>query len=100
MTNTVNSAVEETTDEFLQKLITVDTPNERACILMICNVSRVFAQDVTNDLIDGIIAFFFQSIVDRYEDLSHIHFVIAADFEFDCIIEHVYSPLIPWIQHI
>ena len=55
---------------------------------MICDISGVFRKDVTDDLIDGIIAFFIQSIEYRTQNPAHILFVIAGNSKLNGIFCH------------
>ena len=47
--------------QHLQQLITVDLADECAGTHVVGDIGGIFGENITNDLIDGVIAFFLQS---------------------------------------
>ena len=54
----------------LKKLVTVDMTNKTSCVIIGGYVSRVLRQNITNDLIYGIIAFLGKSVINDGEIFS------------------------------
>ena len=51
--------------ELLQQLIAVELADQAAGIVVICDVSGVLRQEITDDLVDGVIAFFAECAIYR-----------------------------------
>ena len=71
------------TNQFLQKLITVNLTNIAAGIIVIGDIGGIFCKQVTYDLVDGVVALFVQSIKDATEDSMHIFLFIAGYSKLD-----------------
>ena len=62
-----------TSYQLLEQLITIDLTDHAAGTVVIGDVGRIFGQKIANDLIDGIIAFFIQSV--EYIPKNSAHFI-------------------------
>ena len=59
-------------DKLLQKLITVDLADETTGIVMICNICGVLLKDITDNLVDGIVTFFAECIINGGQNTLHL----------------------------
>ena len=66
----------------LHQLVTVDLADHGAGIFVIGDVGGVFGQKISDDLIDGVVAFLVQSVEHSAEYLAHTGLVIAGNCEF------------------
>jgi len=64
-------------DQDLHQLITVDTADHAAGIVVIGDVGRIFREQITYDLVDGIVAFLGKGLIHTPEDLAHILIIIG-----------------------
>ena len=72
----------------LQQLVTVDLADEGAGVVVVGNVSGILGEDVTNDLVDGIVALFLQCVINGGEDQADLGIFIHFDSEFTGKIFH------------
>ena len=72
-------------DQLLQEFVAVELADEAASVIVIGDISRIFGENVTDDLIDGIIALFSEGTVDLGEDLLHFLVCIYGYGKFDGI---------------
>lgn len=59
-------AVKVARHNIFQQMISVDFPNEFAGAKMICDVGWVLGQQVSDDLVDRIVPFLLQSLMDAH----------------------------------
>ena len=81
--------------QHLQQLIAVDLTDQGTGVVMICDVSGILGQNVTHDLIDRVIAFFLQSMIDRRHDLLDFFIFFLIDVELTCQIYHIDTTFLP-----
>ena len=62
----------------LHQLIPVDLADHAAGIVVVGDVGGILGQQVSNDLVDGIVAFFGQGFVHTTENTAHILFIVAG----------------------
>jgi hypothetical protein len=70
-------------NQILEQLITVQLANHTSCIVVVSDVGGVFCQKITNNLVNGIITLFIQSIEHIPKNSSHILLIIAGDCKFN-----------------
>ena len=63
----------------LEKFETIYAPDKISRVIVSGDVSRIFRKDISDDLADGIIAFFFQSVVGKKDDPFDLFFVFVAE---------------------
>ena len=56
----------------LQQLIPVNFADQSTGVVVVGDIGGIFGQDVTHNLVDGVITFFFQCLVYRGEDLMDL----------------------------
>ena len=78
--------------QHLQQFITIDFTNHRTCVIVIGNVGGILGEDVTNNLIDGIISLLLQSLIDGGEDQADLGIFVYCDFKFTGKIIHRIPP--------
>jgi hypothetical protein len=71
--------------QILQKLITIDFADHASGIIIVGDVCGILSKKIANNLINGIIALFVQSIENTPENTVHIFLLITGNSEFDCI---------------
>ena len=76
------------TNQNLQQLIAVNFADESAGIVMVSNIGGVFGEDISNDLVDGIIALFLQCPVNCGEDMMNFSILIHCNAELSGKIVH------------
>ena len=64
-----------------EQFIAVDLTDKTSRIAMIRNIGRILGKDVSNDLIDGIIAFLKESGINFLQDQFVLSFLIVSDSE-------------------
>ena len=64
--------------QILQKLVTIQFADHASGIIVICDISGILSQQITHNLIDGIIALFVQSIEHASQNTSHVLLIIAG----------------------
>ena len=69
-------------NQHLHQLVPVDLADHAAGIVIVGDVGGVLGQQVTDNLIDGIVAFFSQGLIHIPENPAHIFFVIAGYSKF------------------
>ena len=62
----------------LHQFIPVDLADHTAGIVVVGDVGGILGQQVSNDLVDGIVAFFSQGFVHTTENTAHILFIVAG----------------------
>jgi hypothetical protein len=78
--------------ENLQKLVPINFADLGSCIIVVGNVGGILCKQVTDDLIDGIVAFFVQGVENITESLTHLLPIIAGNLELSgnaVIVRHV-----------
>ena len=75
--------------QFLQQLIPVQLADHAAGIVVIGDIGGIFRQQIADDLVHGVVAFFLQRVEHSPENAAHILFVIAGNGEFQgAVIRH------------
>ena len=74
--------------QHLQQLITVDLADECAGTHVVGDIGGIFGENITNDLIDGVIAFFLQCLIDGGQDVVNFSVLFHRDTEFTGKIVH------------
>ena len=74
--------------ELLQQLIAVELADQAAGIVVICDVSGVLRQEITDDLVDGVIAFFAECAIYRGQDRFHFLTAVLRYHKFDGVVIH------------
>ena len=77
-----------TTYQLLKQLVPVQSTNIGTCIVVVGDIGGILCEQVANDLIDGIIAFFIQSIEYIPQNLTHILLVLTGNHKFNCTVRH------------
>ena len=75
-------------NQLLHQLVPIQLTNHAAGIIVVGNIGGIFCEQVADDLIDGILAFFIQSIEHTMQNTAHILFIIAGNGELDGILCH------------
>ena len=75
----------------LQKFIAVDLADQRARMVVVGDIGRILGEDVSHDLIDGIVALFLQCTIDRRHDLLDLFVFFLIDVELTRQIYHMDS---------
>ena len=76
-----------TADQLLQQLVPIDLADKTAGIVVVGDVGRVLRQNIPYDLVDGIVTFFAESVINIGEDPLHLSFRIVRDLEFSCSVK-------------
>jgi hypothetical protein len=77
------------TDQFLQKLIPIQLTNHAACIVVIGDVGGILGEQITNDLVDGVVALFTQGVEHTPERAAHRVLIIAGYCKFNgAVVRH------------
>ena len=77
-----------TAHQLLEQFIPIQLADHTACIVIIGDISGVLCEQVADDLIDGVIAFFIQSIEYIPKYAAHILLVITGYGEFNSVVRH------------
>lgn len=81
-------------DKHLKQLISVDVTDKASCVVVCSYISRILREDIADDLINGIIAFFPQRIINERKVLFKLGFLILIDRKSHCLlIVHRLAPL-------
>ena len=75
-------------DQDLEQLIPVDLADQSPGVVVVGDIGGVLGEDITHDLIDGIIALFLQCLIDGGEDLVDLRVLFHRDAEFPGKIVH------------
>ena len=62
--------------KLLKKLITVQLADEAASVIVIRNVGRILRENISYNLVDGVVAHFRKRTIDLSENL--LHFLVAV----------------------
>lgn len=73
-------------DDFLKELITVKLADEAASVIVVGNIGWILREKVSDNLIDGIVSFLCQRMIDFRKRLFHFLAVISRDGELDGIV--------------
>ena len=65
------------TDQLLKKLIPIQFADKAASVVVVCDIGRILGQQVTDDLIDRVVALLTQSAVDCGQ--NGLHFSGSSD---------------------
>ena len=74
--------------QHLQQLITVDLADECAGTHVVGDIGGVLRQDITHDLVDGVITLFLQCLIDGGQDVVNFSVLFHRDTEFTGKIVH------------
>ena len=72
--------------QLLEQFIPVKLADHTPGTVVIGDVGGILGEKVADDLVDGVVALFAQSVEYTAKDSAHVLFVIAGDREFDGII--------------
>ena len=86
-----DSVLQVAFDQDLQELIAVDLTDQRARMVVVGDIGRILGEDVSHDLIDGIVALFLQCTIDRRHDLLDLFVFFLIDVELTRQIYHMDS---------
>ena len=87
------SDVEIIAHQLLHQLVPVQLTDHAAGIVVVGDIGGIFCEQVADDLIDGIIAFFIQSIEYTTQNPAHIFLVIAGNRKLDGTLCHGFDLL-------
>jgi hypothetical protein len=76
------------THQLLQKLIAVELADHTAGIVIVRNIGGIFREDISYDLVDGIVALFIQCVEHSPQNTVHIVFFVTGNCELDGIFRH------------
>ena len=76
-------------NQLLKKLVTVELADEAASIIMIGDIGGILREDVAYDLIDGVVAFLCQAMINLSENLLHFFGVVYGNSKFDRAVKGV-----------
>lgn len=79
---------EVTANELLEQFISVETADLTAGAIVVRNVGRVLSQQITDDLVDGIVTFFRQGSKYIAQNLAHALLVVSGNRKLDGTICH------------
>ena len=74
--------------QLLHQLVPVQLTDHAAGIVVVGDIGGIFCEQLTDDLIDGIIAFFIQSIEYTTQNAAHIFLIVAGNSKLDGAICH------------
>ena len=74
--------------QLLHQFIPIQLVNHAAGIVVVGDIGGIFCEQIADDLIDGIIAFFIQSIEHTMQNPAHILLVITGNSKLDGILCH------------
>ena len=80
------------TDQLLEKLVPVQLADEISGIVIVGDIGGVFGQKIADNLIDGVISFFVESIEYTAEGSAHILLVLTGNGEFNGAVRHDNRP--------
>ena len=86
-----NSALQITFYQNLQQFIAINLANQRARMIVVGDISGIFGQNVADDLVDWIVAFFFQCMIDRRHNRLDLFVFLLIDIKLTCQIYHTDS---------
>ena len=69
-------------DQHLQQLVPVDLADQGPGIVVIGDVGGVLGENITHDLVDGVIALFLQCPIDGRENLMDLCVLLRGNIEF------------------
>jgi hypothetical protein len=87
-------------NQILEQLITVQLANHTSSVLVVSDVGGVFCQKITNNLVNGIITLFIQSIEHIPQNSPHIFLIIAGYCELYGIAFRHWNGLLPIVKDI
>ena len=67
--------------QFLQELVPVQLADHTAGVVVVGDIGGILGQQVANDLVNGIITLFLQSVEYGAENSAHIVLVVAGNSE-------------------
>ena len=79
---------EVTANELLEQFISVETADLTAGAIVVRNVGRVLSQQITDDLVDGIVTFFGQGIEYAPQNLAHTFLIVSGNCKLDGAFRH------------
>ena len=79
---------EVTANELLEQFISVETADLTAGAIVVRNVGRVLSQQITDDLVDGIVTFFGQCGMNAAKDLLHTFLIVGRNGELNGAVSH------------
>ena len=84
----------------LEQFVPVNLTNHAAGIIVIGDIGGILCQQVANDLVNGVITLFVQSVEHITENSAHIVFIIAGHSKLDGIsgIVHYGNDLLPIVS--
>ena len=79
---------EVTAKELLEQFIPVDPADFAAGTVVVRNIGRILSQQISNDLVDGIVTFFGQGGEYIAQNLAHAFLIVSGNRKFDGTICH------------
>ena len=80
----VFSKVEIIAHQLLQQLISIQLTDEGAGVIEVGDIGGILGEDIAYDLVDGVVPFLLQRVIDLGEDLTGLPFLHIREIETTC----------------
>ena len=80
--------------QLLKQLIALNTADEISCTVMVGYIGRIAGHEVACELIYGIVALLFQSLIRKADSFAYLTLSVTDYAELACIVVHNKAPLI------
>ena len=85
----ISSVEQIVPDQFLQKIVPINFADQATGVVEVCDVCGVLREQITDNLVDGIVTFLAERTVNGCQNLLHFRCGIVRNHKFDRIVVHV-----------